>query len=71
MSTFHLDFTNAVVQHRGKIDMAMVQALRDHGLTNKAIIEIVGVIGLYTFLNYMKHLTQPVLDFPSVEEFRY
>jgi uncharacterized peroxidase-related enzyme len=66
-----LDFTNAVVQHRGKIDMAMVQALRDHGLTNKAIIEIVGVIGLYTFLNYMKHLTQPVLDFPSVEEFRY
>jgi uncharacterized peroxidase-related enzyme len=66
-----LDFTNAVVQHRGKIDMAMVQALRDHGLTNKAIIEIVGVIGLYTFLNYMKHLTQPVLDFPSLEEFRY
>jgi alkylhydroperoxidase family enzyme len=48
-----------------------VQALRDHGLTNKAIIEIVGVIGLYTFLNYMKHLTQPVLDFPSLEEFRY
>jgi alkylhydroperoxidase family enzyme len=48
----------------------MVKALRDHGLSDKAIIEIVGVIGLYTFLNYVKHLTQPELDFPVVEEFR-
>jgi hypothetical protein len=28
------------------------------------------VIGLYTFLNYAKHLTQPVLDFPIVQEFQ-
>jgi uncharacterized peroxidase-related enzyme len=65
-----LDFTQAVVNNRGKVDGLMVKALRDHGLSDKAIIEIVGVIGLYTFLNYVKHLTQPELDFPVVEEFR-
>jgi uncharacterized peroxidase-related enzyme len=65
-----LDFTQAVVNNRGKVDGSMVKALRDHGLSDKAIIEIAGVIGLYTFLNYVKHLTQPELDFPIVEEFR-
>jgi hypothetical protein len=28
------------------------------------------VIGLYTFLNYVKHLTQPELDFLAVAEFQ-
>jgi uncharacterized peroxidase-related enzyme len=65
-----LNFTKAVVNNRGKVDGATVKALRDHGLSDKAIVEILGVIGLYTFLNYVKHLTQPELDFPVVEEFQ-
>jgi uncharacterized peroxidase-related enzyme len=65
-----LNFTKAVVNNRGKVDASTVKALRDHGLSDKAIIEIVGVIGLYTCLNYVKHLTQPELDFSAVEEFR-
>jgi uncharacterized peroxidase-related enzyme len=64
-----LDFTQAVVNNRGKVDRATVAALRDWGMSDKAILEIVGVIGLYTFLNYAKHLTQPELDFPAVAEF--
>jgi uncharacterized peroxidase-related enzyme len=65
-----LNFTRAVVNNRGKVDASTVKTLRDHGLSDKAIIEIVGVIGLYTFLNYVKHLTEPALDFPVVEEFQ-
>jgi uncharacterized peroxidase-related enzyme len=65
-----LDFTKTVVKNRGKVDASKVEILRTYGLSDKAIVEIVGVIGLYTFLNYVKHLTQPVLDFPDVEEFR-
>jgi uncharacterized peroxidase-related enzyme len=65
-----LDFTKAVVHNRGQVDAVKLQALRDRGLGNKAILEILGVIGLYTFLNYAKHLTQPVLDFPIVAEFQ-
>lgn len=64
-----LNFTKAVVNNRGKVDSSLIQALRDYGLTNKAIIEILGVIGVYTFLNYVKHITQPALDFPAIEEF--
>jgi uncharacterized peroxidase-related enzyme len=65
-----LNFTRAVVDNRGKVDTSTLQRLRNHGLSDKAIIEIVGVISLYTFLNYVKHLTQPAPDFPAVEEFR-
>jgi uncharacterized peroxidase-related enzyme len=65
-----LNFTKAVVHNRGRVDAATLQELRDRGFSNKAILEILGVIGLYTFLNYAKHLTQPVLDFPAVEEFQ-
>jgi uncharacterized peroxidase-related enzyme len=65
-----LNFTKAVVHNRGQVDAATLQTLRDRGLGNKAILEILGVIGLYTFLNYAKHLTQPVLDFPIVQEFQ-
>ncbi|WP_310481667.1 carboxymuconolactone decarboxylase family protein [Chamaesiphon sp. VAR_48_metabat_403] len=65
-----LNFTRAVVNNRGQVDPSLVNALRDQGLSDKAIIEIVGVIGLYTFLNYIKHLTKPTLDFPAVEEFQ-
>jgi uncharacterized peroxidase-related enzyme len=65
-----LNFTRAVVNNRGQVDPSLVNALREQGLSDKAILEIVGVIGLYTFLNYVKHLTQPALDFPAVEEFQ-
>jgi uncharacterized peroxidase-related enzyme len=65
-----LNFTKTVVRDRGQVDPLMVQDLRDRGFTDKAILEIVGVIGLYTLLNYVKHLTQPVLDFPMVAEFK-
>ena len=58
------------VNNRGKVDESNIKALRDYGLTDKEMLEIVGVIGLYTFLNYVKHLTQPALDFPIVEEFQ-
>jgi uncharacterized peroxidase-related enzyme len=64
-----LNFTKSVVENRGRVNTDTLQALRDRGLSDKAILEILGVIGLYTFLNYAKHLTQPVLDFPVVEEF--
>jgi uncharacterized peroxidase-related enzyme len=65
-----LDFTKAVVNNRGKVDASTVELLRGYGFSDKAIIEMVGVIGLYTLLNYVKHLTQPILDFPAVEEFQ-
>ncbi len=65
-----LNFTNELVNKRGQASQASVRKLRDLGLTDQAIIEIVGVVGLYTMLNYLKHLTEPALDFPAVKEFQ-
>lgn len=65
-----LNFTKDVVVQRGQVSPEQVRKLNEVGLSNQAILEIVGVIGLYTLLNYVKHLTQPVLDFPAVEEFQ-
>jgi uncharacterized peroxidase-related enzyme len=65
-----LNFTKTVVENRGKVDALEIQSLRECGFSDKAILEILGVIGLYTFLNYAKHLTQPALDFPAVAEFQ-
>jgi uncharacterized peroxidase-related enzyme len=41
-----LDFTKAVVLNRGKVDPPTLKSLRDYGLSDKAIIEIVGVIAI-------------------------
>jgi uncharacterized peroxidase-related enzyme len=65
-----LNFTKAVINNRGQVDPITVQTLQEYGFSNKAILEMIAVIGLYTFLNYAKHLTQPVLDFPAVPEFQ-
>ena len=65
-----LNFVAAVIDQRGQIDQGIVDAVRQAGYSQKAILEILGVVGVYTFLNYAKHLTQPPLDFPKVVEFK-
>jgi uncharacterized peroxidase-related enzyme len=64
-----LAFTKEVIEGRGQASSSSLQRLRDNGFDDQGVMEILGVIGLYTFLNYAKHLTQPELDFPKVEEF--
>lgn len=60
-------FTKEATLNRGKVSDETVNSLREFGIDNSTIIEILGVIGLYSFLNYLNHLTQPVIDFPVIE----
>jgi len=62
-----LTFTKEATLNRGKVSDKTVNTLREFGIDNSTIIEILGVVGLYTFLNYLNHLTQPVIDFPIIE----
>ena len=62
-----LKFTKEATLNRGKVDPKTIEELTNFGIKNSTIIEILGVVGLYTFLNYLNHLTQPVIDFPVVE----
>ena len=64
-----LDFVNSAIDNRGQISPELVNRMRNSGYDNQQILEILAVVGLYTFLNYAKHLTQPDLDFPEVAEF--
>ncbi|WP_108870184.1 carboxymuconolactone decarboxylase family protein [Aquimarina aquimarini] len=62
-----LNFAKEATLHRGKVSQESIKTLHSFNIGNKTIIEILTVVGLYTFLNYLNHLTQPVIDFPRVE----
>lgn len=64
-----LDFADEVVRNRGQVTPATVQAALDAGHSRKALIEAIGIVGLYTTLQYIRHLTDPAHDFPIVREF--
>ena len=62
-----LKFAKEATLNRGKVASETIKGLTEFGIKNATIIEILGVVGLYTFLNYLNHLTQPVIDFPIVD----
>ena len=61
-----LKFAKEATLNRGKVAPEAIEALTNFGIKNATIIEILGVVGLYTFLNYLNHLTAPIIDFPEV-----
>lgn len=64
-----LDYTNEVVRNRGLVSEDTLQKVRDAGFSDKALIETIGVIGVYTTLQYIRHVADPDHDFPVVSEF--
>jgi len=64
-----LDFTNEVVRNRGQVSDATFERAKAAGYSDKALLETVGVIGLYTTLQYIRHVGDPAQDFPIVGAF--
>jgi uncharacterized peroxidase-related enzyme len=64
-----LNFVSTVVRERGQVSAGLVEAMRGAGYSSKAMIEVLGVVGLYTTLQYVRHLTGPAHDFPPVPAF--
>ncbi len=64
-----LDFTNEVVRNRGLVSDVTVTRARQNGLSNKALLECIGIIGIYTTLQYVRHFANPEHDFPMVTAF--
>jgi uncharacterized peroxidase-related enzyme len=60
-----LAFARAVVESRGRVKDAHVEAARAAGCTDGEILEIVPHVALNTFSNYVSHVAEPVLDFPT------
>lgn len=64
-----LDFTNDVVRNRGLAAPATIEKARAAGFSKKALLETIGVIGIYTTLQYIRHVADPDHDFPAVPEY--
>lgn len=65
-----LQFTNEVVRNRGKVSEEILSSVYQNGFNEKALLEIIGIIGFYTTLQYVRHVANPDNDFPIVEEFK-
>lgn len=62
-----LSFVRGVVNRRGQVDDADVEALRAAGFDDGEIVEIVAHIGLNLFTNYFNHIAATEIDFPAVD----
>jgi len=64
-----LNYTNEVVRNRGQVTEETLNAVAVAGFSDKALLEVIGVIGVYTSLQYIRHVANPENDFPVVSEF--
>lgn len=62
-----LRFALAVVEQRGQIDAAEVQALRDAGFDDQRIVELLAHVALNLFTNYVNVAFDVPVDFPGVK----
>jgi uncharacterized peroxidase-related enzyme len=61
-----LAFALALVEERGQVPAADVEALRAHGITDGEIVEIVAQVALNLFTNYINVALDVPVDFPTV-----
>lgn len=61
-----VQFARKVIQARGQVADADLQAVRDAGYTEANIIEIVVLVAMHSLTNFFNNVFDPELDFPSV-----
>lgn len=59
-------FAVQVAENRGRIDPAALTALRDAGFDDAAALEIVGLVAVNVFTNYVNEAFGTEVDFPVV-----
>lgn len=62
-----LRFALKVVNERGQVSAADVQALRDAGFSDEAVVEIMAHVALNLFTNYVNVAFAVPVDFPEVK----
>jgi uncharacterized peroxidase-related enzyme len=55
-----------IVRTKGRVSDATLASARAAGLTDSAIVEVVGHVALNLFTNYLNNLAGTVIDFPAV-----
>lgn len=62
-----LQFAKAIVDEKGWVTDEQYEAVRAAGFGHGEILEILAVVSINIFTNYVNHLAQTDLDFPAVE----
>jgi uncharacterized peroxidase-related enzyme len=61
-----VQFARKVIETRGKIGDADLNAIREAGYTDANVIEIVALVALYSLTNFLNNVFDPERDFPAV-----
>lgn len=62
-----LEFTTAVIDKRGKVSDEELERVRNLGVAEAEIVEIVANVALNVFTNYINNVAETEIDFPVVE----
>ncbi|MCA8912306.1 MAG: peroxidase-related enzyme [Planctomycetes bacterium] len=62
-----LRFARKVLETKGRVSDADLQATRQAGYSDEEILEIVGNVVLNIYTNYINHVADTEIDFPSVK----
>lgn len=62
-----LRFAQQLVVHKGLVDDGALRAVREAGLSDAEIVEIVANVALNIFTNYFNHVAGTEVDFPKVD----
>ena len=62
-----LNFAKTLVQKRGQVDDADVQNVKNAGITDGEVGEIVAHVALNTFTNYFNNTANTEIDFPALQ----
>ncbi|WGD51468.1 peroxidase-related enzyme [Bradyrhizobium sp. CB1650] len=61
-----VQFARKVIERRGHVTEADLQAVRDAGYTDANIMEIVALVAMYSLTNFFNNVFNPDKDFPAV-----
>ncbi|QOG19226.1 carboxymuconolactone decarboxylase family protein [Bradyrhizobium sp. SEMIA] len=61
-----VQFARKIIESRGHVTDADLQAVRDAGYTDANIMEIVALVAMYSLTNFFNNVFNPEKDFPAV-----
>ena len=61
-----VQFARKVIETRGKVGDADVNAVRDAGYTDANVMEIVALVAMYSLTNFFNNVFDPERDYPAV-----
>jgi uncharacterized peroxidase-related enzyme len=61
-----VQFARKVIENRGQVSEADLNAVRDAGYTDANAMEIVALVAMYSLTNFINNVFDPERDFPAV-----